>query len=231
MNAIVLSAGLGTRLGGLGKRIPKVLVPIGGRPLLERHLEALAGAGVQRVVVNTYHLSHQVEAFVRGYAGPLELVCLVEPRLLGTAGSVRAALRYLQPGPFLVLYGDVFVEDELGPLVRSHLDRRPVATLAVHEESSSEGKGVVEVDATGRVTGFVEKGDERNGRFLINSGIYAVETPLVVSLPEAVPLDFGHDVLPEAIRAGRTIAAHQLSRPAIDIGTFAGLQRAQALVS
>jgi len=230
MNAIVLAAGLGTRLGELGTRVPKVLVPVGGRPLLERHLEALEQAGVQRVVVNAYHLASQVEAFVRGYTRSLELVCLVEPRLLGTAGSVREALRHLEPGPFLVVYGDVFLEDELAPLVWTHRHHQPAATLAVHEESSSEAKGVVEVDATGRVTRFLEKGEQRQGRFLINSGVYMLESRFVASLPQSVPLDFGHDVLPQAVTAGSPIVVHRLTRPVVDIGTAGGLARAEALL-
>lgn len=231
MNAMVLAAGRGTRLGALGTRVPKVLVSIGGRPLLEHHLDRLAGGGVKRVVVNAYHLSSQIEAFVAAYAGPLELVCAVEQELLGTAGSVRAALPHLEPGPFFVVYGDVLFEDELAPLVATHQREQPLATLAVHEEPSAEGKGVVELDAAGRVTDFVEKGAEGKGRFLVNSGIYMVESDLVAPYPEGVPLDFGHDVLPEAIRAGSKLVAHRLSRPVIDIGTFAGLARARALAS
>jgi MurNAc alpha-1-phosphate uridylyltransferase len=77
MNAIVLAAGRGTRLGALGERTPKVLVSVGGVPLLERHLDALARAGIERVVVNAHHLSSQIEVFAREYGGPLELVCLV----------------------------------------------------------------------------------------------------------------------------------------------------------
>jgi NDP-sugar pyrophosphorylase family protein len=231
MNAMVLAAGRGTRLGELGGRVPKVLIPVGGRPLLARHLELLAREGVQRVVVNAFHLSSQIEAFTRAYDGPLDLVCIVEPRLFGTAGSVRRALSCLGPGAFLVVYGDVFLDDRLAPLIATHLQARPTATLAVHEEALADGKGVVEVDAAGRVTAFVEKGQRGRGRFLINSGIYVVEPELVSSLPEGLPLDFGHDVLPRALRAGETILTHRLARPVIDVGTKEGLARAQELAS
>jgi NDP-sugar pyrophosphorylase family protein len=231
MNAIVLAAGQGTRLGALGKRVPKVLVRVGDRPLLARHLELLESEGVHRVVVNAFHLSSQIEDFVRAYNGPLDLICTVEPRLFGTAGSVRRALPYLGDEPFLALYGDVLWYEPLAPLVKTHAEARPAATLAVHEAASAEGKGVVEVDSTGSVTGFVEKGASGSGPFLINSGIYMVEPELVRSLPVGVPLDFGHDVLPAAVADGNPILAHRLARPVIDIGTEEGLARARALAA
>jgi mannose-1-phosphate guanylyltransferase len=233
MNAIVLAAGRGTRLGELGRRVPKALIPIGDRPLLAHHLASLERAGVRRVVVNAFHLSSQIEEFTRAYQGPLDLVCSVEPGLFGTAGSVQRALPLLEPGPFLVVYGDVFVADSLAPLIAVHARGRASATLAVHPEQFAEGKGVVEVDPAGRVTAFVEKGHRGCGRFLINSGIYVLEPGLLSILPErsSVPLDFGHDVLPAALRAGKTILTHRLVRPVIDIGTEEGLARARSLAS
>jgi NDP-sugar pyrophosphorylase family protein len=231
MNAIVLAAGEGTRLGALGRRVPKVLIRVGDRPLLARHLELLETEGVQRVVVNAFHLSSQIEAFARAYDGALELICTVEPRLLGTAGSVRRALPYLGDEPFLAVYGDVLWYEPLAPLVAVHARGRPAATLAVHVAASAEAKGTVEVDTTARVTRFVEKRATGPGPFLINSGIYVVEPELVRSLPARVPLDFGHDVLPAALHEGKAILTHRLSRPVVDIGTEEGLARARALAA
>jgi NDP-sugar pyrophosphorylase family protein len=231
MNAIVLAAGRGTRLGALGRRVPKVLVRVGDRPLLARHLELLESEGVERVVVNAFHLASQIEDFARAYDGALELICTVEPRLLGTAGSVRRALPHLGEEPFLAVYGDVLWYEPLAPLLRAHAKARPAATLAVHAAPSAEGKGVVELDTAGRVIRFIEKGTTESGPFLINSGIYVIEPQLMRSLPVGVPLDFGHDVLPTALMDGKPILAHRLARPVIDIGTEEGLARARALAA
>ncbi|MDQ3894311.1 MAG: nucleotidyltransferase family protein [Actinomycetota bacterium] len=226
---MILAAGRGTRLGNLGERVPKVLLDVGGEPLLSRHLRFLERHAVRRVVINAHHLADQIEAFIDGYRGPLELVCVREQRLLGTAGGVRNALPHLLPGPFLVLYGDVLVDAPLAPLVAIHRRERALATLAVHEASSAEGKGVVDIDACGRVVGFVEKGDggEGEARVLINSGVYVVEEELVSSLPEGVRLDFGHDVLPDAVRRGWPVFVHRLPSPVVDVGTPEGLALAR----
>jgi mannose-1-phosphate guanylyltransferase/phosphomannomutase len=228
MNAMILAAGLGTRLGDMGRDIPKVLIDIGGRPLLERHLEYLERLGIRRVVINLYHLAGQVEAFVRSYAGQLEVVCVREDRLLGTAGGVRNAVQLLEPGPFVVLYGDVLVLEPLGSMLVFHRTNGGCATLAVHRADSAAGKGIVEVQQTGRVTGFAEKERRAAGPVLINSGIYVLESDLLARVSPGVFSDFGADVFPTALASGLPIYAYELSAPVIDIGTHDGLSLARS---
>lgn len=202
---------------------------VGGRPLLAWQLERLERQGFTHVVVNAHHLADEIEAFAAGYDGPLELTVLVEPALLGTAGGVRNALRVLGHESFVVLYGDVLTTEPLSGLFEKHASSGAVATLAVHESPSAEGKGVVEVDAEGRVMGFTEKGP-RSGPALVNSGIYVVERALVEPLPLGVPFDFGYDVFPRALAEGASLVAHRLSSPVVDAGTPEGLAAVRSLV-
>ena len=220
MNAMVLAAGRGTRLGELGKAIPKCLVELGGEPLLARHLSYLEREGAQRVVVNAHHLADQVEQFLAAYDGPLETRCIVEPKLLGTAGGVRNALDALGPEPFLVIYGDILLDAPLLPLLDLHRRARAVATLAVHPADDVEGKGVVELGPGDRVTGFLEKPGAAVARpAWINSGLYVLDAQFMASLPAGEPLDFGLDVLPDAVRRGLPVYAHRLAEAVIDVGT------------
>jgi NDP-sugar pyrophosphorylase family protein len=231
MNAMILAAGKGTRLGALGAAVPKVLIDVGGRPLLAWNLDCLRRAGARRVVVNTHHHAEQVEAAVRRYDGSLEVVCVHEPELLGTAGAVRNALEQLDDGPFLILYGDVVVRDPLDDILAVHRERGAVATLAVHAADSAEGKGVVEVDGTGIVRRFAEKEERAAGPALINSGIYAIEREVVEPLEPGAFSDFGHDVFPALLREGARLATFELEHPVIDIGTPGGLALARATVA
>ena len=231
MRAMILAAGLGTRLGSLGRGTPKVLVEIGARPLLAYQLEFLALHGVKRVVINVHHLAERVEAFVREYDGPLEVVCVREEELLGTAGGVRNALPELEPGPFLVLYGDVVVGQPLHPMLELHREREAVATIAVHEARGAEGKGVVDVDAHGRVTSFREKQAGAAGPVLINSGVYVLESPWIAAMPRGTVSDFGADLFPAALQEGLSISTFRLSRPVIDIGTPEGLRAARSALT
>jgi NDP-sugar pyrophosphorylase family protein len=217
---MILAAGRGTRLGELGKAMPKVLVEVGGEPLLSRHLSYLEHQGVRRVVVNAHHLAEQVQEFLDGYDGPLDTRCLVEQELLGTAGGVRNALDSLGGEPFVVLYGDILLDESLSPLVELHDREHAAATLAVHPADDVEGKGVVGLGPGDRVTGFLEKPVSAVTRpAWINSGLYVLDPTFVANLPVGEPLDFGRDVLPAAVQCGERIYAHRLREAIIDLGT------------
>jgi NDP-sugar pyrophosphorylase family protein len=230
MNAMILAAGRGTRLRSLGLDIPKVLVEVGGEPLLTRQLRYLEREGVQRVVINAHHLSDAIEEFAQAYQGPLELTVVVEPELLGTAGGVRNALDHLGDGPFLVLYGDVLIDARLGPLVRRHRERGAAATLAVYESFDVEGKGTVTAGEDGRVIGFVEKAAEAGSSeaALVNAGLYVLEPGVVAAIPTGVECDFGTDLFPSVLAQGAHLQIFRLPAPVIDIGTPEGLDRARA---
>jgi NDP-sugar pyrophosphorylase family protein len=215
-------------LGALGLAIPKVLVPVGGRPLLARQIDYLAEQGVERVVVNAHHLAESIQAFAQEHVGPVQLTVVTEPKLLGTAGSVRNALALLGQEPFLVLYGDVVVDQPLAPMVAHHLEHGPAATVAVYESRIVEDKGTVAVDAEGCVTRFLEKDPNVRPPALINAGLYVLEPGFLAPLPLGVELDFGYDVFPSALGRGVRILAHRLRQPVLDVGTPDGLALAQA---
>ncbi|MGZ4419157.1 MAG: nucleotidyltransferase family protein, partial [Gaiellaceae bacterium] len=226
----ILAAGRGTRLGSLGKMIPKVLVEIDGQPLLERQLHYLERNGITHAVVNAHHHAAQILSFCERYSGSIELAVVTEQRLLGTAGGVRNALNHLRPGPFLVLYGDVLVDAPIEPMLTLHRQMRASATLAVHEAESAEGKGVVEVGKEDRIRGFTEKDAQTGGPFLINSGLYILEPDVVAPLALGVECDFGSDVFPALLAQGLPLYAARLAKPVIDIGTPQGLALARATV-
>ena len=230
VNAMVLAAGLGTRLGVVGRETPKVLIDIGGAPLLARHFSYLEVEGFDRVVINAHHLAPRIQSFVEAYDGPLEVICVLEEELLGTAGGVRNALDLLEPSPFLVLYGDVLLRESTQAMVEFHREREAVATLAVHDADSAEGKGVVHVDASGRVTTFAEKKRRSVGPALINSGVYIIESDIVAALEPGEVSDFGMDVFPAALSEGWPLFAYRLRCPVIDIGTTEGLALARSAV-
>jgi mannose-1-phosphate guanylyltransferase len=228
--AMILGAGRGTRLGSLALTMPKVLVDIAGLPLLRRQLDYLSREGVRRVVINSHHLGDQVEAFVHSYDGPVELIEIREKTLLGTAGGVRNALECLGDAPFLVLYGDVVIDESLTALRQTHAETSASATIAVYESEDVVGKGTVRVDPGGRVTGFAEKAvtEARPAPALVNAGVYVLDPAFVAELPAGADLDFGHDVFPDAVDRGIEVFSYRLARPVIDVGTSAGLERARA---
>jgi NDP-sugar pyrophosphorylase family protein len=227
---MILAAGKGTRLGRLGLTTPKVLVKVGGEPLLARHLRYLVDQGIDRVVINVHHLADRVEGFVDGYRGPAEVLVVRERALLGTAGGVRNALPHLTSAPFLVLYGDVVIDSPLEGMSRTHRLSGAEATIAVYATTRLEGKGTLELDENGLVRSFVEKPSVGGARrpVLVNAGVYLVEPSFIEETTDpGAPADFGHDVFPAAIRSRRRVSGHVLPRQAIDVGTPSGLSQAR----
>lgn len=229
MNAMILAAGRGTRLGELGRTVPKVLVDVGGEPLLARQVRYLKDGGAERIVINAHHLADQVENFVAEHPQAADIEVVVEPELLGTAGGVRNALPLLGEEAFVVLYGDVIVDEPIGALSETHRRARASATLTLYRTTDVEGKGTVEITPAGTVSTFHEKAASQvdGGYAYVNAGLYVIEPSLVQDLPSGAEFDFGHDVFPAALAQEQTIAAHILPAPVIDMGTPAALDIAR----
>jgi NDP-sugar pyrophosphorylase family protein len=156
-----------------------------------------------------------------GRGTPVPVRVSVEETLLGTAGALLPLAPFLD-GPFVLLYGDVVTDLVLADLRAGH---EGIATLACYASAELEGKGVVEVDAGGRVTAFVEKGDVA-AVGLVNAGIHIVE-PAILDYILPPFADFGHDVWPAAVAAGASIAAVTVDAYVKDVGTPEALAEAE----
>jgi NDP-sugar pyrophosphorylase family protein len=200
--------------------VPKILVPIRGRPLLARQLEYLAANGVREVAINVHHHAEQVIAALAEPPPPVHVHISTEARLLGTAGALVPFREYLDE-PFLVLYGDVVTDADLTELARAHGASRSLATLAYYRSTSTAGKGTIEIDGAGRVQRFTEKGSPP-GESLVNAGLYVMQPRILQYVVGDAP-DFGHDVWPRALAAGEEVRGWELTGYIRDIGSPAAL--------
>lgn len=230
MKAIVLCAGLGTRLRPLTDTTPKPLLDVGGEPLLYQHLRALAQAGVGEVAVNLHHLGEAIEAAVGdGAQFGLKVLYSRETDLRGSAGALLGFPGFFDE-TFYVVYGDVYHEIDLRTLAEFHANRGAVLTIAATTADDPTQKGVLEIDDHGRVTAFVEKPLTAPPDAAVNAGVYVCE-PQVAALIPPGSSDFGRDLIPALVEIGEPVYA--LSSPAIvqDIGTPDGLERARAIAT
>jgi len=229
MKAFILAAGLGTRLRSLGLDVLKVMVPIGGRPLLAHHLELFREQGITEFIVNLHHLPERItEHFGDGRRFGVRITYSVEPELLGTAGAVRKMAAMLRDERFLVVYGDNLLRFQFAPLQAFHEQRRALATLALFESPEPWTGGVVETDPEGRVRRFVEKpAPNEASTNLINAGIYLLEPAVLEEIPAGVFSDFGKDIFPRLVGAGKAVYALWTRAYVQDVGTPERLARAQ----
>jgi mannose-1-phosphate guanylyltransferase len=228
MQVMLLAAGRGTRLGDLGLQTPKVLVEIGGKPLLAHQIDYLAREGAELVVVNAHHLSKQIVEFVEGRQNPCQVEVVVERELYGTAGGLRHALSHFERHmPIAVLNGDTLIDAPLHRIVDEHIQSGAAGTICATWLSDTTGKGVITVDFAGNVTGFEEKPPlPRPG--LASAGLYVLDRELAALIPPGVFCDLAHDLFPLALDLELGLRVEQLVGSFSDIGTPESLEAARA---
>jgi NDP-sugar pyrophosphorylase family protein len=220
VKVFILAGGLGTRVRPLGYDLPKVMLPIGHKPLLQHHLELFRAQGFTEFIINLHHMPEKIrDVFGDGRDFGVEIAYSLEPVLLGTAGAVRRMQHALRGGTFLVFYGDNLVRMSFAPLVAFHRARRALFSMALFESDEPWTGGVVETDSTGMVVSFVEKPDRaRPHRASISAGIFVVEPQVLDQIPEGFA-DFGRDVIPALLARGLPVYASTPHGYVRDIGT------------
>lgn len=219
MRALLLAAGLGTRLRPLTNTLPKCLVPVKGQALLGIWLERLQRAQIGPLLINTHYLSGLVESFIETspYRDSVNLIHEVE--LKGTAGTLIHNLDYFDGEDAMLIHADNYCLADISAFVRAHVDRPAgcVMTMMTFRTTHPESCGIVELDGRGVVTAFHEKVVNPPGN-TANGGVYVLSSELLMQLNADFKnaKDFSTQVIPHFI--GR-IYCHHTSEIFIDIGT------------
>jgi len=200
MKALVLSAGYGTRLGSLTAEIPKPMLPLAGKPLLQYTIEHLAGQGITEIAINLHFRPEVIQsAFGDGSQLGVNIHYSFEEKLLGTAGSVLSLREFFEPDEyFLVQYGDLLTNQRMAPLVELHRRQDAYATLVVHQRVGSNS--VLALDEDQRIVEFVERpesSDEHTNAAeasWVNSGIQILSRAVLEDIPDHAPADLPRDV-------------------------------------
>ena len=230
ISALLLAAGLGTRLRPLTLSKPKCLMEIGGKPLLEHWLQNLDRCGCTNTLVNTHYLAEQVDAFLRHREkSKMNIETFYEPKLLGTAGTLMANLDFFENKIVLLIHADNVTNFDINELVLAHRSRprECVLTMLTFTTNNPQCCGIVETDHRGVVQCFHEKVKHPPGN-QANGAIYAFDSSFIQILKSIdSPLsDFSTQVLPRMV--GRIATCHT-TKNFIDIGTPDNLRKAQKL--
>jgi NDP-sugar pyrophosphorylase family protein len=223
MRAVILAGGLGTRLRPYTTVLPKPLVPVGDRPILERILQQLAAHGVDRVDLCVAHLGELIRVyFAESGAAPegVELRWHWEREPLGTAGALSIVPDL--EGTFIAMNGDVLTTLDYGALVRHHQKHEAMLTIAVHRKQVHIDLGVIE-SSNGFVTEYREK---PSLDYEVSMGVYVYESAALRYLPDG-PCQFP-DLVSTLLRAGHAVAVFPANAVWYDIGTVGELELATA---
>ncbi len=204
-----MAGGFGTRLRPLTANVPKPMVPMGNKPIMEHTVELLKAHGFDDILVLLYFLPEAImEHFGDGSRWGVGLRYVTPAADLGTAGAVKFAAESLEEA-VLVISGDIITDFDLGAAVAFHRQAKAEATMVLTRVENPLAYGIVITDEGGRITRFLEKptwGEVFSDT--INTGIYLLEPSLFAAIPRDREYDFGKDLFPALLRGGRAVAGH-----------------------
>lgn len=230
MKAVILAGGKGTRLYPLTQSRPKPMVPLLGAPILAHTLALLAHHGVKEAAVTVGYLSGSVSGFFKNEFCGIRLEYFGESLPLGTAGAVKACGGFLGGNePFAVISGDAVTDADLGAAFRFHREKNAAATLILKKCPDPLEFGVVRTDASGRITGFVEKPEwSEVCSDKVNTGIYILSPCALELVPEKTRFDFSRDLFPRLLSAGEALFGFVTDSYWCDVGSPASYRRCTA---
>lgn len=224
MNAIILCGGLSTRLKDITKNIPKILLPIGGRTVLDWQLAKLRQLGIREVVLAAGHLSEVLQREVGDERLGMHLKYAIESKRLGTGGAIRFAWQFVseQETPTWILNGDILTTADFGEMVKK-LQPNTDGVILGSMVTDASSYGTLETGEGGKLLSFKEKeGKSRPG--CINAGMYLLTKQAQCYWPEREECSIEYDVFPQM----QDLYVYQSNAPWVDIGVPERLEWARA---
>ncbi|HLH79988.1 MAG TPA: NDP-sugar synthase [Chthonomonas sp.] len=222
MRAMILAAGVGSRLDPLTRNVPKPLVPIVNRPVMEYLIELLVRHGFTEIMVNLHYLGDQIAAYFEdGSRWGAHIHWAYEDRLWGDAGSLKRAEDFFKDETFLVIGGDDLTDMDLSRLLKTHREKKALATIALSIVDDPSEYGIVLMNEEGRITRFLEK---PKGEVIFsntaNTGVYVFEPAIFELIPHDVFYLFGKQVFPMLLEQKLPLFGHLTAAYWRDVGNL-----------
>ncbi len=196
MLAMILVGGRGERLQPLTDKLPKPLLPVKGKPLLEWHIELLRKHGINEIIICGHYMFDKIKEHLSKREFGIKIIYFYEDTPLGTGGAMKNAESAVN-GTVVVIYGDIFTNMDIRKLLDFHKKKKADATIVLHESLHPEDSDAVEIDINNRIIRILGRGT--NVR-LTKSSIYVLEPVIFKYMKESGRFSFEDDVLPIAIK-------------------------------
>jgi NDP-sugar pyrophosphorylase family protein len=200
MKAMILSAGVGSRLFPLTDKLPKPMLPLANKPTLEYLVDLCKANNIKDIRMNLYYRPEVIDTYFQdGKKWGVNISYSLEKKLLGTAGAVKRSEMFFDD-TFVVLSGDGYTDLDLSEMLDFHKKNRAKVTIAVKKVDDTSKYGVVVRDNTGRITEFQEKPTLQEAKSdFANLGIYIIEPEIISLIPKNEPYDFGYQLFPKLL--------------------------------
>lgn len=219
MKAMILSAGVGSRLYPLTDKLPKPMLPLANKPALEYLVDLCANNGIKDIRMNLHYLPEAIDTYFHdGKKWGVNISYSLEKKLLGTAGAVKRSERFLDD-TFVVLSGDGFTNINLAEMLTFHKSSGAKVTIAVKKVDDPSKFGVVVTENDGKILEFQEKPKKEEAKSdTVNLGIYIIEPEILSLIEKNVPYDFGYQLFPKILEMKIPFYAYQTEAYWTDIG-------------
>lgn len=231
MQAVIMAGGKGTRLAELTRdEIPKPMVPLLGKPLLEYQVECLVRNGIRDILMVVGHLGEIIRGYFKdGSSWDVKIRYFTEEEPLGTAGALPK-MKDLLAEESILLFGDLLLDVELGRMVAFHREKQALATLFVHPNAHPFDSDLIVADESGRVTGFDSKHNDRSGYWYancVNAGLYIMDKRILTYISGCGRVDLEKEVLAPLCGKGAPVYAYASPEYVKDVGTVERIRIAE----
>jgi len=221
--AVILAGGKGTRMRPLTYEMPKPMIPLKGKPLIQHIMELCRKYEIREIILSIGYLGDKIrEHFGDGSHLGLDIKYIEEKEELGTAGPLHLARKYLN-GPFLMFNGDVLSDIDLAEMISFHTEQKASATLSLTQVEDTSSFGVARLNGN-KIVGFIEKPKAGEASKLINAGVYVLEPGIIDYIPEGKSM-LEQDVFPKLSAEGK-LYGYPFSGQWFDTGTPEAYERA-----
>lgn len=222
MKAMILAAGVGSRLQPLTNNLAKSMMPIINKPVMEHTLNLLSNQGVTEVVINIHHLAEQIkDYFGDGSNFGINIKYSFEEELMGTAGGIKKVADFFDD-TFIIISGDALTDIKIKDVYDYHKQKKALATICLKKVADVEKYGVVITDREGKINSFQEKpAREEALSELVNTGIYIFEPEILDYIPANEVYDFGKQLFPKLVEINAPLYGYSLKDYWNDVGSFA----------
>ena len=221
--AVIMAGGKGSRLRSItNDEIPKPMVPVDGKPLLEYQVEALKEYGIKKIIMIVGHLGEKImDHFKDGKDFGVDIDYIVEKEPLGTAGAFYYLKDKTEAKDFLLVFGDVFFDIDFDRMEDFHFKNAALTTLLAHPNGHPYDSDLIQTDDNGKVIGFDSKNNVRDYWYdnMVNAGMYIINRELLELVGEPVKIDFEKDILANQVKNEANIYAYHSPEYVKDVGT------------
>ena len=224
MQAVILAGGLGTRLRPLTYVVPKPMLPIAGKPLLEHTLNYLKEYGIEEVIICVAYLKRQIIDYFKNGDFGIEVRFAEADNLLGTGGQLRTSVDLVE-GTFLAMNGDIVTSMNLKNLIEFHAKNSGIGSIALKEYTVEIPYGFIEINPESLVMSFKEK---PSITYKANAGVYVFEKRLFEYIPDQKVVSLEREVFPHLIESGEKLYGYLENAFWADVGDLAEYEKTNA---